>query len=101
MTNLQSLTLLIGSSSVILHLLGFSFNWEYLNFIAALLGRTSAILYLTSLDKFRFYSLVPLAFAIANVALDNRALLYAELASQGFIYQIIAFITFNKLNKQP
>lgn len=100
MTKLQSLTLLIGSSSVVLHLLGFALEYEYLNFVAALLGRGSAILYLTSLDKFRLYSLVPLTFAIANVALDDRTLLYGELASQGFIYQIIAYITFNKLNKQ-
>ncbi|MGV2830544.1 hypothetical protein [Myxosarcina sp. GI1(2024)] len=92
--------MLVGSSGVICHILGFALGNEYLNFVGALLGRSSAIVYLAALDKFRLYSLVPLAFAIANVALNDRVLLYLELASQGFIYQIIAFITFNKLNQQ-
>ena len=96
---LQKLTLFLGSTAVLFHTAGVVFSHEYFNFVGALVARVSIILYLSAVDRFRYYSLIPLTFAIANVFFDDRIYLYLEFISQGSIFQIITYITFCKLNK--
>ena len=90
----------LGVSGIASHALGLTLENEYLNFLGAFLGRSTAILYLTALDRFRLYSLLPLIFAVLNMYFGDRTFLYLELMTQAVVYQIIAYLTFTKLNEK-
>ena len=99
MNQTQRLTIIVGTSGIIFHLAGMATEIECLNLLAAFLGRISAILYLTAIDRFRYYSLIPTVFSLFSIIYGSTVFLYMSLCSQGLIYQYIAYQTFKKLSK--
>ena len=101
MNTIQKLTLIIGITGVISHTIGVSIKYEEFNFLGALIGRIDVIFYFACIDKFRWYTFIPLIFAILSVVLHERTYMYCEFITQGLIFQILCFKTFNKLNNIP
>ena len=99
-TKIQLASIAIGTTGVVLNISGLATGNQELNYIAVFIGRLSAAVYLTAIDKFRFWSLIPLCFSIANTYYNLPQLLFMEYLSQSIIYQIMAVITFSKINSK-
>ena len=99
LTRLQFTSILVGTTGVLLNTTGLLTGVERFNFFGVFFGRTSAAVYLCALDKFRWWSFIPLGFTIVNLYYNSQQILFMEFLSQSVIYQIVALITFRKLNK--
>ena len=100
MNNIQKLTICIGTLGVIFHGIGVAIGIEEFNFLGALTWRIDVIFYFACIDKFRWYTFIPLIFAILSVVMHERTFMYCEFITQGFIFQILCYKTFSKLNEK-
>lgn len=97
MTNFQKLIILVGSSGVLLNIVGLLLDSSSFNYASIFVGRVAALLYIMEVDKFRLVYLLPLTLSGINAIVNLEQILFAEFLSQSIIYQIASFQLFTSI----
>lgn len=99
-SKIQWATLAVGCIGVTLNSTGLLLDIPRLCYIAIFAGRLSGALYVCGIDKFHWWSFLPLTFTTFNIFVTTPELIFMEHLSQQIIYQVMAVKTFQKLSSR-
>lgn len=101
LSRFQLLIIIAGCSGICINSLGLFIDNVMLSYIAIFIGRLTAVMYLSEVDKVRFMYFIPLGLSGVNAFVNVEQLIFLENLFQSAVYQIAAYKLFTsaKYNK--
>ena len=99
MRPIEKATLIVGTTSVILNVIGITADVSQLSYLSILGGRCAALLFSMCIDKIRWYYFIPITLSLINTLVGSERLLFTEYLTQSIAYQISAYRLFTRNEK--